>query len=173
MTQWHMLTIVGSDKPGIVAKITQALFAANCQLGEASMIRLGGNFTIMLMVSSQTQKSALEQVILPICRDFNLKFHLDPIENKLHDHPLADVLVTVCGADRPGIVAQVTQALFDCGMNILDLASDVAGSDKKPIYIMQIEGVTSNGVDALAQSVLPILSKDIDIQIKPTNTLVG
>ena len=31
--------------------VTRALFEGGCNLGEASMIRLGANFTIMLMVS--------------------------------------------------------------------------------------------------------------------------
>ena len=47
---WYMLTLVGEDRPGIVAKITATLFQAGCNLGEATMARLGGNFTVMLMV---------------------------------------------------------------------------------------------------------------------------
>jgi len=41
---WYMLTLVGEDRPGIVAKLTAALFAAGCNLGEATMARLGGIF---------------------------------------------------------------------------------------------------------------------------------
>ncbi|NIQ01387.1 MAG: amino acid-binding protein, partial [Nitrospinaceae bacterium] len=47
-----MLTLVGKDRPGIVARISEALFQGGCYLGEASMARLGGNFSIMLMVRS-------------------------------------------------------------------------------------------------------------------------
>ena len=50
MKNWFMLTLVGKDRAGIVAKISSALYQENCNLGEASMTRLGGNFTIMLMV---------------------------------------------------------------------------------------------------------------------------
>jgi len=35
---WHMLTVVGADRPGIVAKLTEALFRGGCNLGEASMV---------------------------------------------------------------------------------------------------------------------------------------
>ena len=36
-----MLTLVGEDRTGIVAGVSQALFEAGCSLGEASMISLG------------------------------------------------------------------------------------------------------------------------------------
>ena len=170
---WYMLTIVGTDKPGIVAKITQSLFKANCQLGEASMIRLGGNFTVMLMVSADADKTDLESLLQPVCENFQLKFHLDAIQSKLHDHPTPEVLITVSGADRPGIVAQVTDVLFNAGLDILDLTSDVAGTQEKPIYIMQIEGVPLQGIKALEESVRPLLSCNIDVQIKPIDILVG
>ena len=47
---WYMLTLVGEDHPGIVADHDGVLFRAGCNLGEATMARLGGNFTVMLMV---------------------------------------------------------------------------------------------------------------------------
>ena len=52
MKKWFMLILVGKDQPGIVAQITRALYEGECNLGEASMVRLGGNFTVMLMVQS-------------------------------------------------------------------------------------------------------------------------
>ena len=49
---WYMLTLIGEDKPGIVAAVTQSLYELGLNLGETSMLRLGGNFTIMMMVST-------------------------------------------------------------------------------------------------------------------------
>ncbi len=51
---WYMLTAVGEDRAGIVAGVTKALFEGGCNLGDASMMRLGGSFSIMLMVSRRT-----------------------------------------------------------------------------------------------------------------------
>ena len=50
---WLMLTLVGKDRPGIVAKISQFLFDMQGILGETSMTRLGDNFTIMLLGASK------------------------------------------------------------------------------------------------------------------------
>jgi len=173
MQNWYMLTIIGEDKPGIVAKITQALFDANCHLGEASMIRLGCSFTIMLMLSTDSDREYLENTLYPACDKINLRFHLDEIEGKLHDHHIPDIHITVSGADRAGIVAQVTNALFDAGLDILDLTSDVAGTKENPIYIMQIEGMATKGIDTLKNAMTPLQSNGIDIQVSSIDTLVG
>ncbi|MCW8983520.1 MAG: amino acid-binding protein, partial [Gammaproteobacteria bacterium] len=41
MNNWYMVTLVGRDQKGIVSRVTKALFEGGCNLGEASMMRLG------------------------------------------------------------------------------------------------------------------------------------
>jgi len=170
--QWFMLTLVGKDRPGIVAKTSEALVKAGCNFGEASMMRLGGNFSIMLMVQSATSADQLEQAIAPVTQAMNLRCHIDPIEGQLHDHRIPDVRIRVYGADRAGIVAEVTNALAEAGLDIFDLESDVAGTGDKPVYIMQIEGHASQGIDKL-QRALAKMDSDIKVSLEPIETMVG
>ena len=144
---WYMLTLIGEDKPGIVAAITKALFDLGFNLGETSMLRLGGNFTIMMMVSGSHEEAYLHDQLRPVIEAQGMRLHIDPIQAHLHEHLLPNIQVTVSGADRAGIVAQVTGALAEAGFNILDLESDVAGTAAKPVYIMQIAGVADVAVD--------------------------
>src|SRR5210317_1534783 len=135
-TQWHMLTLIGEDKPGIVAAVTRALFEFGLNLGETSMLRLGGNFTVMMMVSGEHSEAELRDRLKPVIEAQGMCLNIDPIEAHLHEHLVPNIQVTVTGADRAGIVAQVTSALAEAGFNILDLESDVAGTADKPVYIM-------------------------------------
>lgn len=173
MDKWYMLTLVGKDRPGIVAKVTAALYDGGCNLGEASMMRLGGNFTIMLMVQSGATSHALEQMLLPVVESLGLRLHVDRIDGRLHEHLIPDVRITVSGADRAGIVAHVTGALAEAGLNILDLASDVAGSRDKPIYIMYIEGRAQQGVESLQAALEVIRAEGIDCALETVETLIG
>jgi glycine cleavage system transcriptional repressor len=173
MSRWFMLTVVGEDRPGIVARITAALYAAGCNLGEASMIRLGGNFTIMLMVGDGGDAVVLEDVLKPVADSLGLHLHIDPIAGHLHRHEYPDVRVTVFGADRAGIVAEVTTALAQAGMNILDLESDVAGNEETPIYVMHIEGQAARGIEAVRAALAEIARDDIEVEVKPVDTLIG
>lgn len=169
---WYMLTLVGKDQPGIVARITTALYEADCQLGEASMSRLGGTFSILLMVMVENDRTKLLEKIKPIAAALDLQLHVDSIDARLHDHHIPDVRVSVYGTDRPGIVAQVTTVLADAGLDILELESDVAGSDEKPIYIMHMEGHAANGIESLERA-LEGLSPDIEVNLETIDVLVG
>lgn len=175
MDSWFMLTVVGEDRPGIVAKLTHALFEGGCNLGEASMIRLGGSFTIMLMVKYKGSEKSLGELIEPVIDSLDLHQHIDRMDGGLHQHQKPDVKITVYGADRAGIVAQVTGVLAETGLNILDLESDVGGTNDKPIYIMIIEGCATEGIDSL-QSALDIVIREgdgIEATIEPIDTMIG
>ncbi len=173
MQQWTMLTLVGADRPGIVAQLTQALYEAGCTLGEASMLRLGANFSIMLMASSDGGVSALEAAVRPVADRLELRFHADPVGGGLHQHQFPNVQVRVHGADRPGIVAQVTGALAGCGFNILELESDVAGTEGQPVYIMNIQGFSDRTLEELEASLADLLEHGIVVDVCAVETLIG
>jgi glycine cleavage system transcriptional repressor len=173
MNHWYMLTLVGKDRPGIVAHVSSALFEGGCNLGEATMMRLGGNFSIMLMVQSELNSKGLHDLVMPVAESMGLHLHVDHIEGGLHQHLDPDVRITVYGADRAGIVAKVTGALAEAGLHILDLESDVAGSSDKPIYIMHIEGHAAEGIEALRSALEVVHKEGIEVQIAPVQTLIG
>lgn len=173
MSHWYMLTLVGQDRPGIVARLTNALFEGDCNLGEASMMRLGGNFTIMLMAQHDGTAKTLAALVEPVVESLDLHLHIDRIEAHLHQHIEPDVRITVHGADRAGIVAQVTGALAEAGLNILDLESDVAGSADRPIYILHIEGVASEGVEALRSALTALGPGGIEATVQAIDTMIG
>ena len=173
MSGWYMLTLIGDDKPGIVAGVSKALYDNGCNMGEASMMRLGGAFSMMVMTKYDGTSDRLEEILQPVANLFGLKTHIDSIAGKLHDHLEPDVRISVFGADRAGIVAKATGALASAGLNILHLDTDVGGSEEEPIFIMQIEGVAQNGIDALRSSVTTGDCEGLDIRIEPIDTLIG
>ncbi len=170
---WNMLTLIGEDKPGIVAAITQALFDQGLNLGETSMLRLGGNFTVMMMVNGGDDEQVLRERLKPVIEAQGMCLHIDPIEARLHQHLLPNVQVTVSGADRAGIVAQVTAALAESGFNILDLESDVAGTADQPVYIMQISGVVDVPVESIDAAMAPVRGQGVDINVTAIETYIG
>ncbi len=170
MNNWKMLTLVGKDRPGIVAKVTDALYQNGWNLGEASMLRLGGNFTIMLMISGAGE---VEPILQPVADDLGLRLHVDQIEGGLHSHVVPNIQVRVLGADRAGIVAKVTGLLADTGLNILELESDVAGSEDHPIYIMGIQGYSDVPVEELQHAVSGLVEQGIDVRVSGVDTLIG
>lgn len=170
---WYMLTLIGEDKPGIVAAVSKALFDLGMNLGETSMLRLGGNFTIMMMVSGVQDADAAQQQLRPVIEAQGMCLHVDPIHAHLHEHLVPNIQVTVSGADRAGIVAQVTAALAGVGFNILDLESDVAGSAQKPVYIMQIAGVAEVPVERVEAALDALRGDGVDVNVSTIDTYIG
>jgi glycine cleavage system transcriptional repressor len=171
--QWHMLTLIGEDKPGIVAAVTRALFEFGLNLGETSMLRLGGNFTVMMMVSGEHSEAQLRDRLKPVIEAQGMCLNIDPIKAHLHEHLVPNIQVTVTGADRAGIVAQVTSALAEAGFNILDLESDVAGTADKPVYIMQIAGVADVAVEVIERALVPLREEGVDVNVSAIETYIG
>lgn len=173
MKTWYMLTLVGEDRPGIVAAVTRALYECGMNLGEASMLRLGGSFTIMMMVSGADSAEAVASALRETTDSFGLRMHLDAMSGGLHRHLVPNVQVRVSGADRAGIVAQVTGLLAEAGFNILDLDSDVAGSEDRPVYIMQIAGIAETPVEDLDAAMDSLRSQGVDVSVSPIDMLIG
>lgn len=173
MNNWHMLTLVGADRPGIVAELTTALYEGGCNLGEATMMRLGGNFTMMLMVSCDKTRHAIESMVEPVAEQLECRVHVDGIEGHLHQHVEPDVRVVVNGADQAGIVSAVTSKLAGAGLNIVELETDVGGSADNPFYMMLIEGHASKGIEALEQAIQSLDLGSLKVTITPVNSFIG
>lgn len=171
--KWLILTLVGADQPGIVANLTRILFGAGAELGEAAMLRLGNQFAIMLMVRGAGSPETVMGLLESVRAQFDLKLHIDETDAALHEQRDPDVLVTVHGADRAGIVADVTGALVEAGFNILDLRSDVGGSTESPIYIMQIEGEAQQGFEQIEGAVSVLNQQGLSVRAVPLDTVRG
>ncbi len=172
MSSWYMMSLVGRDQPGIVAQVTAALYEAGATLGETTMVRLGCNFTIMMMVEVEGDENSLSTLLQPVTEKLGLHLHVNAIDPGLHQHQVPDLQVVVHGADRPGIVAQVTAALLEAGFDITDLDSQVAGSAEAPIYVLLIEGVAQEGEESVHKALQP-LSDGIVFRVEEIDTLIG
>ncbi|WP_407275711.1 glycine cleavage system protein R [Halothiobacillus sp. DCM-1] len=169
---WLILTLVGADRPGIVANVTRVLYAVGAELGEAAMMRLGNQFAIMMMVRGAGSVGDVTGLLESVRAAFSLKLHIDETDAALHQSREPDVLVTVHGADRAGIVADVTGALLESGFNVLDLRSDVGGTADAPIYIMQIEGEARQGIEAVERAVAG-LGQGLTVRVQALDTVRG
>ena len=55
MKQWFALSAIGRDRPGIVADLAELIYECDCNLEDSSMTMLGGEFAVLLLLSSQAQ----------------------------------------------------------------------------------------------------------------------
>ncbi len=169
MNKCYMLSSVGKDQPGIVAKLSAGLCKNGCNLGDSSMARLGGNFTIMVMVEFSGELSALQERVKSICDPLGLSSHLVEIEEEPQYHLEPDVRISIYAEDRLGIVEDVTVALADAGLNILHLESNVDSGADASTYYIHLEGTVSKGIEPLYRVLETLEAKNIKSQLIPIN----
>ena len=169
---WYLLSLVGKDRPGIVAKLSAGLCKNGCNLGDSSMVRLGNNFVIMLAVQFNGSQEALSNIVAPLADSMNLKQNLIEIEEGTHDIE-PDVRINIYSDERIGIIDDVTGMLADSGLNILSLESNLGINQPQNTYSIHIEGTVSEEITPLYE-VLERLSdeKNIQYQLIPINSQV-
>ena len=148
MNNHYLLWASGKDQPGIVAAITEVLFRKKCNLEDSSMMRLGSEFGVLLIFSSNKKISfnSQKELFSGVEKKWKLNIGLKPIsakEARFLPFKTKPFLVTVLGADQAGIVYKVTRQLGQHGFNVTDLTTHRTTSGKKPGYILFIEGEIS------------------------------
>ena len=169
---WYLLSLVGKDRPGIVAKLSAGLCKNGCNLGDSSMARLGNSFVIMLAVEYGGSQEALSNIVSPLVGSMDLKQSLMEIEEGTHDIE-PDIRINVYSDERMGIIEDVTSMLTESGLNILSLESNLDNNQPNNTYSIHIEGTVSQGITPI-YDVLDRLSdeKNIQSQLIPINSQV-
>lgn len=138
-TEQLAVTAIGADRPGIIARVTGVLRDLGGNLEDASMTILGGHFTIMLLVRSETSAERLETALRDRTADLGLVVAVRPAGPGAQSPPATHML-SVYGSDRPGIVHDVTSVLADLQVNVTDLTTRIIEGEK-PVYAMMLEVV--------------------------------
>jgi glycine cleavage system transcriptional repressor len=162
------IAAIGRDRPGIVAAVARVLYEKGCNVEDSSMTLLRGNFSIMLVLESPegTTAAALDEALRPACAQMGLTYSVRDVEDSA-DTPQPSHMLTVYGADKPGILYQVTQALADEGVNISDLNSRLVGVDE-PVYAVMLELAIPGDVATLEARLTEIAASiGVDLTLRP------
>lgn len=139
------VTAVGADQPGIIARVTGVLLDHGGNLHDSTMTILGGQFAIVLLVEGEAQPEALEADLAEATRDLGLVVAVRNVGQGTQSPPATHML-SVYGADRPGIVHRVTTQLADRGVNVSDVTTRVLQGERA-VYAMVLEVSLPEGVD--------------------------
>ena len=167
----YAVSVVGKDRTGIVAGIAEVLFRLGCNIADSSCTMLAGEFAMILIVSHPRpfSKTKLHDELKPACDQLGMSLavrtlHADEISRQ---ETLGEIcVISVYGADQPGIVFHVTRELAIQGVNVLDLNTKLIGSSDAPVYVMMLEvaipqNQTPEGIEAL----LGNLKKELNVEI--------
>lgn len=166
------VTVVGSDRPGIVAGVTKTLYEVGCNLEDVTSTILRGHFAMTLIVGTPREMDAatLETLLQPVAGALSLVVTVRPVEDVPGRAPEPTHMISVYGSDKPGIVYRIAAALADRGDNVTDLTSRVIEAGDEPVYAVMLE-VSVRDPDATAGA-LASLGKELGVEagIRPIET---
>ncbi len=167
----YAVSVVGKDRTGIVAGIAEVLFRLGCNIADSSCTMLAGEFAMILIVSHAKpfSKTHLHEELKGVCDSLGMSLgvrtlHADEITRQETEGEIC--MISVYGADQPGIVYRVTRELAALEVNITDLNTKLIGTPEQPVYVMMLEaalppGQTPEGVEGLLDN----LKKELNVEI--------
>jgi glycine cleavage system transcriptional repressor len=161
------VTVIGNDRPGIVAAVTKSLYESGCNLEDVSSTILRGHFSMVMIVRTGGAATALEAGLSPIAQDMDLVITARPVEDTNVEVVAPTHMVSVYGADKPGIVYRVAEVLAASGANVTDLTSRVIGDPSDPVYALMLEVSVAEDTDPA--SALEGLKEElgVDVSVHP------
>ena len=160
------VSAVGLDRPGIIAGVAERLAAHGANITDSRMAILRGHFAITLIVEGAARE-ALEADLATLGLEAVMVTEVPEAASHPRSEPTA--VVSVHGADHPGIVAAVTRVLADAGVNVCDLQTRLA----QELYVMIIDAAVPPGLalEELDRRLRAVASEQgVTITLRPVET---
>jgi glycine cleavage system transcriptional repressor len=156
------ITVIGHDRPGIVADVSEILSGLGINLTDSTMTRLRGHFAMTLICTGDVPEETVEAALLPLCTGSSLLATVRQVRPEA-DEPATGTpyVVSLHGADRLGIVAAVTRVLANAGGNITDLTTRLVG----PLYVLVAEVDLPEGVVARVTAELAQTAAELGVEV--------
>ncbi len=147
MQKIYLVSVLSSDKTGLVSAISGCLFDLGVNLGSTSFIVLGSGakFTAVCEADAEISKEVIEETLMTLpelagaeVQVLDFEFSPEPATNAEITHR-----ITIQGGDHPGLVARLTEVFIEFDANIVRLNADRLNQDgkeqgSKDQYLIQI-----------------------------------
>jgi len=130
------VTVLGHDRPGIIAETTRALAGLGLNLEDSTMTLLRGHFSFMLICAGDATRDQVHASLAPLTADGSLDVSVREVQPEPEAASIGlPYQLSVHGGDRPGIVSALTGVIAQVGGNVTDLSTRLSGS----LYVLLAE----------------------------------
>ena len=157
----YAVTVIGHDRPGIIADVTGVLAELGGNLEDSSMTLLRGHFAWTLVVAGESSGEAVAARLAHLVEE-GLVVSVLPVPDP-GATPVAGAayLLSVHGADRPGIVSRLTSVVAAAGGNITDLTTRLSGA----LYVLVAEVDVPRGAVQVLADRLAAAAADLGVEV--------
>ncbi|MEJ2155623.1 MAG: ACT domain-containing protein [Desulfobacteraceae bacterium] len=139
-----IISILGKDRPGIIAAVTKVLFENDFNIEDVSQTILQNQFSGIIITEGPDDitPKGLRNALDKDTSTLNLHFHVRELGDVAVAWTTCDCepfVITTRGPDRKGLVAHITALLADHNINVTQLQAAFRGGDDPDKNIMIYE----------------------------------
>lgn len=147
-----IISVLGKDRPGIIAAVTKVLFDLELNIEDVSQTILQNQFSGIFIASGPEtiSYSSLQQTLKSSTVNFDLHFYTRDMGSNTVEWTTSNCesfVITTRGPDRKGLVAQVTALLAAFNVNVVQLQAAFRGGDEPGKNVMIYEVDIPSDVD--------------------------
>ena len=139
-----IITVLGSDRPGIIAAVSGSLFRQDLNIENVSQMVLQSEFAAFFVVTAPDGpptgriEEALRRDLSPLSLSVHVK-KLAPKPDAAAPLSREPFFITTTGPDQKGLVARITGVMAELGANVTNLKAVFEGGDDPGRNIMVYE----------------------------------
>ncbi|MDM8524611.1 ACT domain-containing protein [Desulfococcaceae bacterium HSG8] len=139
-----IISVLGHDRPGIIASVSGILFQNDCNIENVSQTILQSEFSGIFITSVPEELSVkdLHEQIRKDLEPLNLQAYIKDLAQEKADPAFTEAepfIITTKGPDRKGLVAHITAVIARHGVNVTNLQAVFKGGDDPNRNIMIYE----------------------------------
>jgi len=163
-----VLTVIGPDRPGLVETLSKTIADHDASWLESRMARLAGKFAGVLRIDAPNEQCQPLSDALNKLRDAGLNIAVESSEGPIEPAQNQPLILNLIGHDRPGIVRDVSRALAQRGVNVVEFHTHVvsAAMTGDPLFKATAEllAPTETNLDELRDA-LDTLASELDLDL--------
>ena len=164
-----IISAFGPDEPGIVSNLSGVITNSGANIKESRMIKLGTDFTIMILISiSENNSKSLEAALKKI--DYLIIHTKKTFLQKLSPKT-SEYVLNLSGADNEGLVHNITENISKKGINIEEMDTKIENAPMSGTILFNMNARLSHPNLDLNhfQNEMTILADKLNVEIVVTS----
>ena len=124
----YIVTFIGDDRPGLVESLSRVIESNRGNWLESRLSQLGGKFAGLVLVTLPNENGAALQAELKALSSTGLSVRVTPAMTLPTSRRGRDITLTVIGPDRLGIAREISRALAQHEVNVVEMDSEVSSA---------------------------------------------
>lgn len=141
----YALSFLSNDSKGLVSEAAKVLLENGFNIADSSSTLMHGVFSMIFVVTSNNDFS--ESQVQDMFRNSPFVPNVFKFTHEEKEPEGIAYSISVYGADKPGIVHEITSVLAKYDINISDLQTKITGSKNSKVYIMMLEASVPENLD--------------------------